>query len=88
MDILGKYIMARPRGIEPRSQAPEAYVISIGPRAQIRVAKMIIGYLGLKSKRKARFCIVNEITCIHQSISRRKIVNYTEVRLATEAKIG
>ena len=27
-------IMARPRGIEPRSQAPEAYVISIGPRAQ------------------------------------------------------
>lgn len=26
-------IMARPRGIEPRSQAPEAYVISIGPRA-------------------------------------------------------
>lgn len=25
--------MARSRGIEPRSQAPEAYVISIGPRA-------------------------------------------------------
>lgn len=28
-------IMARPRGIEPRSQASEACVISIGPRAQI-----------------------------------------------------
>jgi hypothetical protein len=28
--------MARSQGIEPRSQAPEAYVISIGPRAHHR----------------------------------------------------
>jgi hypothetical protein len=37
--------MARSRGIEPRSQAPEAYVISIGPRAHtIRAAVLIIIY--------------------------------------------
>jgi hypothetical protein len=46
--------MARPLGIEPRSQAPEAYVISIGPRAQTWIARFIIGDRDRKSKVKAK----------------------------------
>lgn len=43
--------MARPPRIELGSQASEAYVISIGPRAHIKIAiRLIIGYLPIKSK--------------------------------------
>lgn len=53
--------MARPRGIEPRSQAPEAYVISIGPRAQIANLACKIDYMVSSKEMQVVFISMGKI---------------------------